>query len=1051
MKSLYSFIVLIVALAAALVFYAAGDTTAFAAKRDSAQTLNAGAAENYANNGQTVPKPVFQTGDTVSQPYPDGAAQAQGFIDFFNATYFKNATQLPLLNKKSVVWFPPQLAGDTSLELVARATQGDTPNCDSPDTYPIYCTEGFSTGEFCKACHDSALYVEGGGLPQMAYYSEQYSPEEHETWLANWSQYGDWSANIMRLATRDPIWQAQIETETNQHPYADPAVIQDVCFSCHGEMGERQLKFDHGMNQTYCTDLFYATIPGYLSSHEKGKPYPFTGDCEPIPGKPIAEHQELYAKYGSLARDGVSCETCHRIGPENGDGEWNGTDYEVFYGPTDTYNVAERQTANPVPLEYEFTANFAFDMDHILTPDPVDKLDPKPMKNDDNLEIAQGYNQKDNVSYLRQSVICGACHVLIVPQIPSAFKPGAPLPDPQQYPYYKKPKACNSNTFAPATNGQYGNPVTDNCVALGYEQATYLEWINSSFASEEDNDHTCQGCHMPLVTDPSDPSNHTAIMAQSTDGLTPKEYRRHRLMGINLPVFEMFTQFPDVLGVAQYDDLVPPQGNAADGQSADFIQRYLLNGQMAIVEQATSQANGNGLQPNSVTPNKQAATEISIDSLAIQNQTLTADLTVVNNTGHKFPSGAGFRRGFLKFEVLGSGGNVLWVSGQTNPYGAICNGKCKQNSDGSYNLVGSEVTGGDPKKLQPHYQVITSQSQVQIYEVQAVNDDGLLTSRTLSLFFDAKDNRLLPKGFTSAAALGCDTNPKAGTMIFGIPQCSAAYATEPQLHPLTVGSAIASDKHYTDAAYAGSDTISYQIPLSDISGTPASVRVTMAYQTIPPSFLAARFSDGTKNGAFLTATERSIYLTSHLNTNLPLKSEHPDNPDLTFSGNWTSSLYQAQANIDDGIVCKVFNDGYSNITAGADAVYLRGPSSACVPDGSALGNCRKWFGRCQTGSGEPVNFKVFNAGGADATAASDAVYAPTPGQACVPDGSPQGNCRTQFGMAQTASGRSVQCILFNDGYTDPTPPTDAIVFKQNGQVCMADDQGVCRKWFGRCR
>ena len=27
---------------------------------------------------------------------------------------------------------------------------------------------------------------------------------------------------------------------------ADPAVIQDVCFSCHGEMGERQLKFDTG-------------------------------------------------------------------------------------------------------------------------------------------------------------------------------------------------------------------------------------------------------------------------------------------------------------------------------------------------------------------------------------------------------------------------------------------------------------------------------------------------------------------------------------------------------------------------------------------------------------------------------------------------------------------------------------------------------------------------------------------------------------------------------------------------------------------------------------
>ena len=101
-------------------------------------------------------------------------------------------------------------------------------------------------------------------------------------------------------------------------------------------MGERQLKTDLGMDQVYCTDLFYATIPGYLSEHQKGKPYPFTGDCEPIKGKPIAEHQSLYAKYGSLARDGVSCETCHRIGPEGEAGQWDGVNFEVFYGAKDT-------------------------------------------------------------------------------------------------------------------------------------------------------------------------------------------------------------------------------------------------------------------------------------------------------------------------------------------------------------------------------------------------------------------------------------------------------------------------------------------------------------------------------------------------------------------------------------------------------------------------------------------------------------------------------------------------------------------------------------------
>lgn len=873
---------------------------------------------SYINKGETVPKPVFQNGDNPSQPLPEESEQVKGFIDFYNNTYLKNSVPISLLKKKDVVWFPPQRAGDTSLELVARATPGDTLNCDPgdpgypPTGYPIVCRDDFSTGEFCQACHDSALFVEGGGLPQMAYFSEAglpaaYSEGQHKTWLANWSQYGDWNANIMRLATRDPIWQAQIETETNQHPFADPAVIQDVCFSCHGEMGERQLKFDHGMDQVFCTDVFYATVPGVLSKKEQGKPYPFTGDCEPIEGKSVEEHPDLYAKYGSLARDGVSCETCHRIGPEKDAGQWNGEDYEVFYGAFDKYNVKQRQTDNPVPLEHEFTATFEYDMNNIMTPDLISTLDSVPMLRDDNLNIAHAYNKKDEVSYLKQSVICGACHLLIVPQIPTAFKPSAPLPDTSNalkkaYPYYERPDACGdkTQTFAKATNGKYGNPVTDQCVGLGYEQATYLEWINSSFASEEDNENTCQACHMPLVTDPSDPSDHKAIMAQSTQGLTPKDYRRHRLMGINLPVFEMFMQFPDVLGVSATDDNVPPAAVTRTGEGANFIQNYLLNGQMAIVEQATSQANGNGLKPNSTEPDKQAATQISIDSMAVTNGKLVADLSVVNNTGHKFPSGAGFRRAFLKFEVLDGKGNVTWVSGQTNPYGAICDGACIEKKNGTYNLLGSEVPGGNPMNLQPHYSVITAQNQVQIYEVQAVDDRGVLTSKTLSLFHDAKDNRLLPRGFKTAKELGCSNNPGAGITIFGIKQCSAAYATDPQLMPLTVNSTIASDVHYTQSQYAGSDQISYAIPLTDIKGgKPASIRVTMEYQTIPPGFLAARFQEGYSQdkAAYLPATERSIYLTSHLNTNLELKSEHPDNPDLTFTKNWTTSIYQASAKV----------------------------------------------------------------------------------------------------------------------------------------------------------
>lgn len=909
------------------------------------------------NMGLTLPAPVFQNGDTPSQPLPEGSPLARGFVDFMNRAFLADGPKIAPLSKKEVVWFPPQRAGDTSLELVARAVDPKTANCGPftdvtdpaklkgqlPQTYPLYCEDSFSTGQFCQACHDSALFVEGGGLPEMMYLSEDHD------WLANWSQYGDWSGTIMRLATRDPIWQAQIETETLQHPYADPHVIQNVCFSCHGEMGERQLKLDIAdhyasdtSNQNFCTDVFYATIPGILSSDEVGAPYPFSEACAPIEGLSVGENPALYAKYGSLSRDGVSCETCHRIGPEGGAGEWDRVIYDdltpeekaafdpsldpyaVFYGPRDTYHVAARQTENPVPLQYEFTATFDYDLDNILIPDPLstpehaEYVNPYPMQDNDNLAIAQGLDLKTGESYLGQSVICGSCHVLIVPEIPTAFQPGMPIPnqpwvtDPdlrQTIPtakHYKVPAACrNANadkiangevvTFAPSnrtdpvTRVAYGDPLEDVCVALGYEQATYLEWINSDFASEQDNDNTCQGCHMPLVTDPNDLSDHTAILAQSTQGLIPKTYRRHRLMGINLPVSEMFMQFPDVLGVAAFSDNVPDYANTPEGIDVPAIQNYLLNAQMAIVDQATSQANGSGLDSVTGAADPQAAVNIQIVSSDTSNGRLVTEVVVTNNAGHKFPSGAGFRRGFLRFEVLDASGAPLWVSGATNPWGAICSWPCTPDQSGAFPLLPSETPGKDPANIEPHHQTIRSTDEVQIYEIVETDDLGNLTSKTLSLFGPVKDNRILPRGFHGPTALGCDDNPQSGTEIFGIPQCSAAYATAPE--------ATGGDPAYANPDLAGEDRITYDIDLMSIKGTPAAVRVTMQYQTIPPGFLAARFQEGHDGTDFLPATKRAIYLTSHLNTNLPLTSTNSANVDLTFSQNWTSSLYQVSAKV----------------------------------------------------------------------------------------------------------------------------------------------------------
>ena len=884
------------------------------------------------NLGKTVPKPLFQLGDTPSKPHPDKGKNAQEFVTFFNKTF---GLDLIPMGKEEVVWFPPQRAGDTSLELVAREVQPGTANCShdinssAPGSYPITCPTGeFSTAQFCQACHDSALFVEGGGLPQMMYQSEilkKPAPTGHSQWLANWSQYGDWSASIMRLATRDPIWQAQIETETSVHEFADPAVIQDVCFSCHGEMGERQLKADTGADAKFCTDMFYATIPGQIGKFAGGAKYPFTGDCDyQFENMTIASHQSHFAKYGSLARDGVSCETCHRIGPENGQGGWNGTDFEVFYGPKGTYDVQRRQTDNRWPLEYEFTATFQYDMDNIMAPDPLGTLDREPMQIEDNLTLATAINaavtdpETDrNVSYLQQSVLCGSCHVLIVPQIPTSYRPGGELPDianmraqeagkPKPYPAYERPAACDQTQKAfsrentRVLNGvEVGNPVLDSCVGLGYEQATYLEWLNSDFATEMAGGNTCQGCHMPLVTNPEDGSDHTAIMAQSTQGLTGKTYRRHRLMGINLPVSEMFMQFPEVLGVYPYSDNVPDFASVPGAQQMAAIQNYLLNGQQAIIDQATSQANGNGLKPGSVEADNMAAAEIAdIVSWKDEDKSeLLAIVSIKNNSGHKFPSGAGFRRAFVKFEVLDKSGATIWVSGDTNKFGAICAGAALPDGSCKTLASGEVIPDADPMKLQPHFEEITKQSDVQIYEVRTVDDTGKLTSSTLALFEDVKDNRLLPRGFKTVKELGCSAE-NAGPVTFGIPQCSSAQATHFVLSSDARPSDAGDDKYYYDSKLAGEDILTYRIDLSSVQGA-EKVRATLQYQTIPPGFLAQRFKDGRNSqGKMLPATKRAAYLTSHLNLDLKgLNSGHPDNRDLQYSKDWTASIHRAETDV----------------------------------------------------------------------------------------------------------------------------------------------------------
>ena len=235
-------------------------------------------------------------------------------------------------------------------------------------------------------------------------------------------------------------------------------------------------------------------------------------------------------------------------------------------------------------------------------------------------------------------------------------------------------------------------------------------------------------------------------------------------------------------------------------------------------------------------------------------------MTVTNKTGHKFPSGVGFRRAFVDFVVMDEAANVLWESGRSNDAGVLIDASGKPIAgefwwkDDCAERINSP--GNNPH--QPHYQVISQQDQVQIFQElvttpptaasqppaqcgRHAEPSGELTTSFLSICGTLKDNRLLPQGFlpldqrvqiSRALGAGDDMAEDSG--------------------PIGTGD---------DPAYktGGGDTFSYHVPLSGLSAAPAKVSATLYYQAIPPFYLQDRFC--TAKG---TDADRLRFVTSQL-------------------------------------------------------------------------------------------------------------------------------------------------------------------------------------------
>ncbi|GIW05787.1 MAG: hypothetical protein KatS3mg060_0592 [Dehalococcoidia bacterium] len=638
-------------------------------------------------NGTTYASLANARGETITYPAPGEIQWYPGHV----STIQDDPAASQLLRKPLAQPDPAFLALFPGLPITSQPLPIPNHEFDHvwrrPDGGPH-----FVTSDQCIGCHNAY------DLPNM-----QLTDSAGR--ILNLAPYGEWSASLMGLSGRDPVFHAQLEAETTTYRPGVSAFTQNLCYRCHGAMGERQIHLD---------------------------------------GKGPFQHEMVYATsgpnaiYGALARDGVSCMVCHTIAPEG-----LGTP-STFSG---NFNVGP---SNAVVGPFENPKTFP-------------------------MEQALGITPKFG-SQISSSALCGSCHTVILPKVPTGYQ---------------------------------GDPTTDPTIEYEVEQATYLEWRNSAYQNEIEpiepkTAQTCQGCHMPQTFDGKTLRFKIANIEEPdyppTDNrapddeirLSPREpFSRHTLVGINLFVMQMFQQFRGLLGIAAPDTASDQKQTATD----------FLTANQASLELART-----------------GSARLEIVGTRLTDAGLETTVRVTNLAGHKLPSGVGFRRAWLEFTVLDASGRVLWASGRPNALGVIT------GPDGA-----PLATEFATDTWQPHYQRITQQDHVQIYEERTLDDQFRLTTSFLARFYNVKDNRLLPKGWK---------NDTPGTEFM-----------QPE--------EVFGDERYFDGS--GSDEVVYVVP-REVAAQAGSVRVVLHYQSIPPYYLRDRFrTAGPETG-------RLAYLASHLQT-----------------------------------------------------------------------------------------------------------------------------------------------------------------------------------------
>jgi len=278
------------------------------------------------------------------------------------------------------------------------------------------------------------------------------------------------------------------------------------------------------------------------------------------------------------------------------------------------------------------------------------------------------------------------------------------------------------------------------------EQMPYTEWQNSEFDDAGSNPQSCQDCHMPKTS---------SIVANRPGGLGVKDgFAKHQLVGANTTMLTLLKNNAEQL------DVTSSNMDASISRAREMLQ---------------------------------SAVDVELLSASVNNGVLEAKVKVQNNSGHKSPSGYPSRRMWLNFKLTDSNNNVIFESGRVNANGSI---------------VGAD-NDADATVFEPHYDLISSADQVQIYEPVMGDSDSNLTYTLLRGAQYLKDNRLTPKGFDK----------------FSVPS------------DVDVRGLAFDDANFNQ----GSDEVTYRIPVS-VTGD-IKINVSLNYQTIGYGFLQDLYGD----------------------------------------------------------------------------------------------------------------------------------------------------------------------------------------------------------------